>query len=816
MKKIQKKLWAFVLCLAIVATVFPAGEFVAFAGEDSSIKVEESTDGAWDGTTRDTTWYTEAPDGTTCFTIDTAAELAGFASLVRSGQTFRNKTVELGADIDLNGWHWTPIGYDKIPSFQGEFDGNGYTISNLYIDGSKLGSQKAGLFGQIGCGGDDNARHGAYLHDFTIYNTLFENLTMSAAVVAGSAFHDNVLEDITVDTATLSGNSPSSAIVNGVQSSQFKNILAKNVTINANNGGEIGGLFCSIQGALGDSKVKHYANNYCLPGTIISDSDNSNLKDNPVLITYFENCKGENITINVKKANSYIGGFASYCLDYPKDSAFFIDCDITDLEINILSTSGSPSVGGFIGLRAGVVNKTYTNSDGVVVTLNACDGCSVSGEINGSVGTYGGFVAESGVYVNYSKSAVTYSNVTSDMDIAVSADATVGGFAGSVNTKKGSVAQSFSDCIVDGTTKLGDNDATGSGFIGKAVTSDTVGLVITDCSISGEKDLDERWEMAKKEDSTLDELTWMNQEMCKLLVGNALPDSGLTFSITSTITFDTQGGTEIPPITQEMGTTVTAPSHPTRTHYEFLGWDRKIPTTMPAGNMTITALWKANDYSITFDTDGGSTIDPITQPHGTAIIPPADPTREGYTFMGWDVEIPETMPIDGLTVTALWKINEYTITFDTDGGSAIDAITQDYGTAITLPDNPTKEGYTFMGWDVEIPATMPGENLTVKAVWIVNSYTITFNTNGGSTVDAITQDYGTEITPPADPTREGYVFAGWSQEIPDTMPDEDLVIEAEWTPKEPPDYDTFSPTKKLDFVIFSFVAVLLAFINMFF
>ena len=304
--------------------------------------------------------------------------------------------------------------------------------------------------------------------------------------------------------------------------------------------------------------------------------------------------------------------------------------------------------------------------------------------------------------------------------------------------------------------------------------------------------------------------------MCKLFVGNALLDSGLTFSITSTITFDTQGGTEIPPITQEMGTTVTAPPHPTRKHYEFLGWDRKIPTTMPAGNMTITALWKASDYSITFDTDGGSMIDPITQPHGTEITPPADPTREGYTFMGWDVEIPETMPIDGLTVTALWKINEYTITFDTDGGSAIDAITQDYGTEITPPADPTREGYTFMGWDVEIPATMPGENLTVKAVWIVNSYTITFNTNGGSTVDAITQDYGTEITPPADPTREGYVFAGWSQEIPDTMPDEDLVIEAEWTPKEPPDFDTFSPTKKLDFVIFSFVAVLLAFINMFF
>ena len=139
--------------------------------------------------------------------------------------------------------------------------------------------------------------------------------------------------------------------------------------------------------------------------------------------------------------------------------------------------------------------------------------------------------------------------------------------------------------------------------------------------------------------------------------------------------------------------------------------------TVPAENITITAQWKINQYTITFDTAGGSEIAPITQDYGTAITAPANPTREGYTFMGWDKEIPQTMPAENITITAQWKINQYTITFDTAGGSEIAPITQDYGTAITAPANPTREGYAFNGWDKEIPQTMPAENITITAQW---------------------------------------------------------------------------------------------------
>ena len=318
-----------------------------------------------------------------------------------------------------------------------------------------------------------------------------------------------------------------------------------------------------------------------------------------------------------------------------------------------------------------------------------------------------------------------------------------------------------------------------------------------------------------------------------------------------TITFDMDGGTEIPAITQDYGTRITAPAAPTKTGYTFDGWDEEIPVTMPAKNMTITAKWTVNQYTITlmvddvdqitihddygadisqyigainkegynfigwakedgtlftqttmpaenlvlhacwgvnkytimFDTDGGTEIAPIIADYDTAITAPAAPTKEGYTFAGWDKDIPVTMPAENVTIKALWNINQYTITFDTDGGDYIAPITQDYNTAVTAPAAPTKTGYTFAGWDRAIPATMPADDMTIKAQWTINQYTITFDTDGGSTIDAITQDYGTKITAPADPTKEGYVFDGWDKEIPATMPAENLSIKANWKAK---------------------------------
>ena len=256
-----------------------------------------------------------------------------------------------------------------------------------------------------------------------------------------------------------------------------------------------------------------------------------------------------------------------------------------------------------------------------------------------------------------------------------------------------------------------------------------------------------------------------------------------------TLTVDADNGTAVSKETYKFGTAVIAPAVPTKTGYTFDGWDKTIPTSMPANNLTVKAQWKINQYTITFDTDGGSAVKSITQDYGTAITAPAAPTKTGYTFDGWDMEIPGTMPAENMTVKAQWKINQYTITFDTDGGSAVASITQDYGTAITAPAAPTKTGYTFDGWDKTIPGTMPAEDVTVTATWKINQYTIAFDTDGGSEVKSIMQDYGTTIAKPTDPTKTGYTFAGWYTDAACTnawnfgsnmLADHDMTLYARW------------------------------------
>lgn len=189
-------------------------------------------------------------------------------------------------------------------------------------------------------------------------------------------------------------------------------------------------------------------------------------------------------------------------------------------------------------------------------------------------------------------------------------------------------------------------------------------------------------------------------------------------------------------------------------------------------------------YTVTFLSDGERTAPSQIRANAPADRP-ADPTKEGYTFIGWyngesewDFETPVTAD---LTLTAKWQINRYTITFDTAGGSEVAPITQDYGTTITPPAAPTRTGYTFAGWDREIPTAMPAENMTITARWQVNQYTITFKPENGGQDIVIKQDYGTAITAPANPTKTGYTFAGWDKTIPTTMPAGDMTITARWT-----------------------------------
>lgn len=166
-------------------------------------------------------------------------------------------------------------------------------------------------------------------------------------------------------------------------------------------------------------------------------------------------------------------------------------------------------------------------------------------------------------------------------------------------------------------------------------------------------------------------------------------------------------------------------------------------------------------------------------------------TISGGTF-NWKVtnkndisDSPEETPakISGGTFNGK-VIGAYTVTFQSEGGSEVASQIR-ANTPADQPADPTKEGYTFIGWyngesewNFETPVTA---DLTLTAKWQINRYTITFDTAGGSEVPSITQDYGTAITPPAAPTRTGYTFAGWDKTIPTTMPAGDMTITARWT-----------------------------------
>ena len=227
------------------------------------------------------------------------------------------------------------------------------------------------------------------------------------------------------------------------------------------------------------------------------------------------------------------------------------------------------------------------------------------------------------------------------------------------------------------------------------------------------------------------------------------------------------------------------PADPTKEGYTFIGWyngesEWNFADAVTEA-LTLTAKWTANRYTITFKPENGGEDIVITQDYGTAITAPANPTKTGYTFAGWNREIPTAMPAGDMTITAQWQLNQYIITFKPENGGQDIVIKQDYGTAITAPANPTKTGYTFAGWDKTIPTTMPAGDMTITARWTVNQYTITFKPENGGEDIVITQDYGTAITAPANPTKTGYTFAGWDKTIPTTMPAENITLTARWT-----------------------------------
>jgi uncharacterized repeat protein (TIGR02543 family) len=279
-----------------------------------------------------------------------------------------------------------------------------------------------------------------------------------------------------------------------------------------------------------------------------------------------------------------------------------------------------------------------------------------------------------------------------------------------------------------------------------------------------------------------------------------------------TITFDTNGGGDNPtsdPVA--VGGTITKPADPVRDGYTFTGWYDE--STDPAtkwdfGTDTVTdtteltAHWAINSYSVSFSTDGGSAA-PADQrvDFGGKVTKPANPTRTGHTFTGWfNTATGTAWSFTNDTVTAAtqlvahWKVNSYTVSFGTGGGSAAPADQRvDFGGTVTKPADPSRAGYTFTGWFNSATGTawsfatdtvIAGTHLV--AHWTVNTCAVTFDPAGGSAVAAIKVPCGHAAAAPKAPAKHGYVFAGWT--TADGAPysfgapvDQDVALVATWT-----------------------------------
>ena len=244
---------------------------------------------------------------------------------------------------------------------------------------------------------------------------------------------------------------------------------------------------------------------------------------------------------------------------------------------------------------------------------------------------------------------------------------------------------------------------------------------------------------------------------------------------------------------------------PTRTGYEFLGWQRldgyapgekQMNVTIPkgtTGDRTYTGCWQAIEYTITLDTSGGNALDAISYAVTSSPITLPTPVRTGYTFLGWtgegittpqtSVKIPKGSTGDK-AYTANWQVIEYTITLDTNGGPVVSPIKYTVEDTFTLP-YILRPGYEFAGWTLDGSGMLPSTPLIIypgttgdlhyKAEWRLAEYTITMDLDGGSGQEKVVYTITDEDFELPTPTRNGYEFVGWTGERI-TMPQTSVKI----------------------------------------
>ncbi|HRT82485.1 MAG TPA: InlB B-repeat-containing protein, partial [Oscillospiraceae bacterium] len=203
-----------------------------------------------------------------------------------------------------------------------------------------------------------------------------------------------------------------------------------------------------------------------------------------------------------------------------------------------------------------------------------------------------------------------------------------------------------------------------------------------------------------------------------------------------------------------------------------------VSRTLTEPLTVINFYYTPRQYTLNFESNGGTAVAPVTQAYRSLVQRPTpNPTKPNYNFTGWykdaactmKVDWPYAMPFQGGMLYAGWQANPVVLTFNSNNGSPVSPIWTYPGLEVQKPTDPVRPNFAFQGWfydptftqPVSWPLTMPANNVDVIAKWSFISYTVTFNTNGGTRINPITVAPGGKVYPPNDPLKTGYTFGGW-------------------------------------------------------
>ena len=291
------------------------------------------------------------------------------------------------------------------------------------------------------------------------------------------------------------------------------------------------------------------------------------------------------------------------------------------------------------------------------------------------------------------------------------------------------------------------------------------------------------------------------------------------------ITLNSNGGKAINAVTVKEGKGVDSLPATVRDGYTFDGWftaadggDKVTAIDKVTNDVMLYAHWTANTYQVTFDAQGGNEIAPMSVRADEVVTDLPTPERTDYAFDGWYTKadggkkVTELSTVKDVTLYAHWKLSHYTLTFDSQGGTEVQPITENIETPFTSMPITTKTNYVFTGWytkpegGIRVTSVTDGKSMKLYAHWSEVTYVLTFNSNGGDSVPAIR--FAATEGVPADkmpvPVRDGYTFNGWftategGDKVESYMTTADATLYAQWTKNDTTKPDDGSTTKPDD------------------